>query len=195
MTILRYLVYAACLLSTACARHQGGVPENEADEFLRQLTPEEWEQMMARDNPPCELGRAVAMDGWQSWPLSFIKSTLRLPESFRADERPRDGARASWSRADSSLVEVMGLEALGGFATAGPEPQPDPTCVIHVLGRRARVDRLRFVRADRSDASYLAFVTTIPRTGEGLAASVLTRTAAGRDSLLSAIAAIAPTAQ
>jgi hypothetical protein len=191
--ILRSLLCVVALLSIACARHRGGAPEDERDEFLHQLTPEDWEESMARDYPLCELGPDVAVDSWRPWPLAFIETTLRLPEAFRADDRPRDGARASWSRSDSSYVEVMGIEALGGLAVAGAEPQPEPRCAIRVLGRRAPVDRLRFVRAALAETTHFAWVTTVTRRGEGLAVGVLARTPAARDSLLRAIAAIAPT--
>jgi hypothetical protein len=189
--IVRFPLCLAAVLVVACARHRTGTPENEAEELLRQTTPEEWEQMMARDYPPCELPADVAVDTWRPWPLRFVKATLRLPGAFTADDRPRNSARASWSRTDSSSVEVMGIEALTGLAAAGPV-EPEPSCAIRVLGRRARVDRLRFVRAERPETTYFAFVGTVPRRGEGLAVAVWTRTSAGRDSLLRAIAAIAP---
>lgn len=192
MRIVRSLFCVVALLSIACPRHRGGADADDGDEFLRQLTPEDWEQSMARDYAPCELGTTVAVDSWRRWPLPFIKSTLPLPESFRADERPRDGARSSWSRSDSSYVEVLGSEALTGFATSGPEPRVEPSCTIRVLGHRAPVLRLRFVRPERPETAYFALVTTVPRRGEGLAVGVLTRTPAGRDSLLQPIAAIAP---
>jgi hypothetical protein len=191
--IPRFLLCVVALLSTTCGRHLGGSPKDEVDELLRQTTPEEWEQMTARNYPPCELGAEVAVDSWRPWPLTFIKSMLRLPESFRADDRPRDGARASWSRSDSSYVEVMGNEALTGFAVGGDRLQHETECTIRVLGRRAAVLRARFVRAEPAETTYFAVVATMPRVGEGLAVSVWTRTAAGRDSLLRAIEAIEPT--
>jgi hypothetical protein len=187
--IVRFLLCLAAVLVAACARHRTGVPENESEELLRQTTPEEWERMMAREYPPCKLGADVAMDSWRPWPLAFVKSTLRLPAGFRSDERPRDGARASWSRADSSVIEVMGTEALTGLAVAGAHEE-EPPCTIRVLEHRAPVHRLLFVRAERPETTHFAVVATVLRRGEGLAVAVWTRTSAGRDSLLWAIAAL-----
>jgi hypothetical protein len=184
----RWIVAAVALLSFACARHRGGAPADEAEEFVRQLTPEEWEQMMGRRHPPCEVAAQLTTDSWRRWPLGSANVALRLPPGFRADDRPREGALASWSRSDSSYVEVLGNEALMGLAAAGEGLEHETDCAIRVLGRQAPVIRIRFVRAERPETTYFAVMTTVVRRGEGLAVGMATRTAAGRDSLLHAIA-------
>jgi hypothetical protein len=131
--------------------------------------------------------------------LRGAAGTLRLPPGYTPDPpaagSPAAGQPQGWTGPGGGGVTVapaVPLQSSGWIAPPPGEVLVDrPTsCAQPVAGGRARVTRYAFARPGAADTSYVGAYDAPAGGGRQLGALALHRRAAGRDSLLAALATL-----
>jgi hypothetical protein len=141
----------------------------------------------------------VATAGWPVHRLRGAAGTLRLPPGYTPDPpaagSPAAGQPQGWTGPGGGSVSVapeVPLQSSGWIApSAGEALVGRPaSCAQPVAGGRARVTRYAFARPGAADTSYVGAFDAPAGGGRQLGALALHRRAAGRDSLLAALATL-----
>jgi hypothetical protein len=156
-------------------------------------------ETLANGLPPCA-APAVATAGWPVHRLRGAAGTLRLPPSYAPDPLDAGAAPArqhqqGWTGPGGGGVMLAPVLPSGSAfwipPSAGEALVGRPaSCAQPVAGSRARVTRYAFARPGAADTSYVVTFDAPGGGGRQLGALALHRRAAGRDSLLAALATL-----
>jgi hypothetical protein len=192
------ILLAAPSLAVACRTGGRATPEREVAFVVVPATPAERAAHVAALTLCAPIAPAPA--SWSTVPVTALPGAIRLPPRLAASpaEVPTS-AEQSW--ADTALGEVTfqredeaGLSS--GF-TITPEFEPgtifvvEGTCAQRFDGRLSALRRSFWVQSRRGGDTVFVATTDIPLGGDlQLGAGVTSRSRAGRESLLSALASL-----
>jgi hypothetical protein len=155
-------------------------------------------ETLANGLPPCA-APAVATAGWPVHRLRGAAGTLRLPPGYTPDAPAAGAAPArqhqGWTGPGGGGVMLAPVMAPGSAFWIPPSEGEalvgrPASCAEPVAGGRARVTRYAFARPGAADTSYVGTFDAPGGGGRQLGALALHRRAAGRDSLLAALATL-----
>lgn len=134
-----------------------------------------------------------------AWPRQRVPGTdlsLRIPPSYRLDDGPVPPGETtrSWRRADGAVLSVMPDGIVGATFTvepSGPVGVSRRECTMRLVGYPAAIRRGTYPLAAARDTLFGAAVDVPLDATVQLGAAVLHASAAGRDSLMVALATLA----